>query len=71
VRVEFWLSSGAPVFPSLHMFSAYYVNDMARATGELGFVLFAVDMNLFAEGQDPAALFERVNGGVVCVWQVV
>jgi hypothetical protein len=37
----------------------------ARATGELGFVLFADDTNLFAEGQDPAGLFERVNGGWV------
>jgi hypothetical protein len=36
---------------------------MARATGELGFVLFAGDTNLFA-GQDPAGLFERVNGGL-------
>jgi hypothetical protein len=41
-----------------------YVNDMARATGELGFFLFADDTNLFAEGQDPAGLFERVNGGL-------
>jgi alpha-amylase/alpha-mannosidase (GH57 family) len=40
-----------------------YVNDMARATAELGFVLFADDTNLFAEGQDPAGLFEMVLGG--------
>jgi hypothetical protein len=37
---------------------------MVRATGELGFVLFADDTNLFAEGQDPAGLFERVNRGL-------
>jgi hypothetical protein len=37
---------------------------MARATGELSFFLFADDTNLFAEGQDPAGLFERVNGGL-------
>jgi hypothetical protein len=37
---------------------------MARATGELSFVLFADDTNLVAEGQDPAGLFERVNGGL-------
>jgi hypothetical protein len=41
-----------------------YVNDMARPTGELGLVLFADDTNLFAEGKDPAGLFERVNGGL-------
>jgi hypothetical protein len=34
---------------------------MARAIGEFGFVLFADDTNLFAEKQDPAVLFERVN----------
>jgi hypothetical protein len=34
------------------------INDMARATGEVGFVLFADDSNLFAEGQDPAGLFK-------------
>jgi hypothetical protein len=37
---------------------------MVRATRELGFVLFADDTNLFAEGQDSAGLFERVNEGL-------
>jgi hypothetical protein len=53
------------------LFFLFYVNDMARTTVELGFVLFADDTNLFAddmylfaEGQDPARLFERVNGGL-------
>jgi hypothetical protein len=41
-----------------------YVNDMARATGVLGFVLFADNTNLFAEGHNPAGLFERVNEGL-------
>jgi hypothetical protein len=44
------------------LFFLPYVNDMARATEELGFVLFADDTNMFAEGQDLAGLFERVNG---------
>jgi hypothetical protein len=48
----------------LFLFFLLYVNDMARATGELGFVLFTDDTNLFAEGHDPAGLFERVNGGL-------
>jgi hypothetical protein len=43
------------------LFFFLYVNDMARATGELGFVLFTDDTNLFAERHDPAGLFERVN----------
>jgi hypothetical protein len=30
-------------------------------SGGLGYVLFADDMNLYAEGQDLAELFERVN----------
>jgi hypothetical protein len=46
------------------LFFLFYVNDMARATGELGFVLFGDDTNLFAEGHDPARLFERVNVGI-------
>jgi hypothetical protein len=44
-------------------FFLLYVNDMVGATGELGFVLFADDTNLFAEGHNPAGLFERVNWG--------
>jgi hypothetical protein len=39
------------------LFFLLYVNDMARATRELGFVLFADYTNLFAEGQDLAGLF--------------
>jgi hypothetical protein len=39
------------------LFFLLYVNDMARATEELGFVAFADDTNLFIEGQDPAGLF--------------
>jgi hypothetical protein len=35
-----------------------------RASGELGFVLFTDDTNLFAEGPNPAGLFERVNRGL-------
>jgi hypothetical protein len=46
------------------LFFLLYVNDMARAAGELGFVLFVDDTNLFAEGRDPAWLFERLNGGL-------
>jgi hypothetical protein len=34
---------------------------MVRVSGELGFVLFADDMNLFAERSDPVELFEMVN----------
>jgi hypothetical protein len=34
-----------------------YVNDMVRASRELGFVLFVDDANLFAEGGDPVELF--------------
>ena len=32
------------------LFFLIYVNDMVRASGELGFVLYADDTNLFAEG---------------------
>jgi hypothetical protein len=47
------------------LFFLIYVNDMARARGELGFVLFADDTNLFAEGGgDPVELFEKVNRGL-------
>jgi hypothetical protein len=45
------------------LFFLLYVNEMARATGELDFVLFADDTNLFEEGHDLAGLFERVYGG--------
>jgi hypothetical protein len=46
------------------LFFLLYVKDMARVTGKLGFVLFEDDTNLFAEGQEPAELFGRVNGGL-------
>jgi ribonuclease P/MRP protein subunit RPP40 len=45
------------------LFFLIYVNDM-RVSGELGFVLFAVDTNLFAEGGHPVELFEKVNRGL-------
>jgi hypothetical protein len=47
------------------LFFLLYVNDMTRTTGELGLVLFPDDTNLFADGHDPARLFERVIGGLV------
>ena len=46
------------------LFFLLYVNNIVRASGELGFVLFADDTNLFAEGRDPVELFERVNRGL-------
>jgi hypothetical protein len=46
------------------LFFLIYVNDMVRASGELGFVLFADDTNLFAEGGDPVELFGKVNRGL-------
>jgi hypothetical protein len=54
-----WVPQSSVLGP---LFFLLYVNDMARANGELGFVLFADDTNLFAEGRDPAGLFETVNG---------
>jgi ribonuclease P/MRP protein subunit RPP40 len=59
--VECGVPQGSVLRP---LFFLLYVNNMARATGELGFVLFADDTNLFAEGQYPAGLFETVNGGL-------
>jgi hypothetical protein len=41
-----------------------YVNDMVRASGELGSVLFADDTYLFAEGGDPVELYGRINKGL-------
>jgi hypothetical protein len=46
------------------LFFLIYVNDMMRASGELVFVLFADDTNLFAEGWDPVELFDKVNRGL-------
>jgi hypothetical protein len=56
VRGPAGLSFGAPVLPSL-------CQRHGEGYGELDFVLFADDTNLFAEGHNPAGLFERVNGG--------
>jgi hypothetical protein len=46
------------------LFLLIYVNDMMRVSGELGFVLFADDTNLFPEGGVPVELFEKVNRGL-------
>jgi hypothetical protein len=43
------------------LFFLIYINDMVRASGELGFVLFTDDTNLFAEEGDPVELFGEVN----------
>ena len=37
---------------------------MVRVSRDLGFVLFADDTNIFAEGRDSVELFGRVNGGL-------
>jgi hypothetical protein len=46
------------------LFFLLYIIDMVRASGELCFVLFADDTNLYAEGPDLARLFDRVNRGL-------
>ena len=46
------------------LFFLIYVNDMVRMSRDLGFVLFADDTTLFAEGRDPAELYGRVNVGL-------
>jgi hypothetical protein len=46
------------------LFFLICVNDMVRASGELGFALFTDDTNLFAEEKDPVKLFENVNRGL-------
>ena len=45
-------------------FFLIYVSDMVRVSRDLGFVLFADDTNIFAEGRDPIELFWRVNGAL-------
>ena len=46
------------------LFFILYVNDMVKACEGLDLVLFADDTNIFAEGSNPAELFERVNRGL-------
>ena len=57
-RVECGVPQGSVLGP---LFFILYVNDMARACPGLDLVLFADDTNIFAEGDDPAELFGRVN----------
>jgi hypothetical protein len=44
--------------------SSFSMSISGEVTGELEFVLFADDTNLFAEGHNSAGLFERVNVGL-------
>jgi hypothetical protein len=60
-EVRCGVSQGSVLGP---LFFLIYVNHMVRATGELGFVLFADDTNLFAEGGEPVELFKKVNRGL-------
>jgi hypothetical protein len=56
--VEWGVPQGSVLAP---LFFLLHVNDMVRISGDLGFVLFADDKNIFAEGSDPVELFDRVN----------
>jgi hypothetical protein len=59
--VEYGVPQGSVLGP---LFFLLCVNDMARVSGDLGFVLFADDTNLFAGESDPVELFDRVNRGL-------
>jgi hypothetical protein len=59
--VECGVPQGSVLGP---LFFLHYVNSIVGASGELGFVLFVDDTNLFAKGWDTGELFEKVNRGL-------